>query len=93
MLPPVYPVRLDELGSMRVVRNIAESEMIVLSEPDAPQVCNVYREREACSPWEDQEVRVRIMRSYAHPQGVFIYCIEMDDRKLVVATDTEGARV
>ena len=42
---------------------------------------------------EDQEVRVRIMRSYAHPQGVFIYCIEMDDRKLVVATDTEGVRV
>jgi len=51
MLPPVYPVRLDELGSMRVIRNIAESEMIVLSEPDAPpQVCNVYRERETCSP-------------------------------------------
>ena len=88
MLPPVYPVRLDELGSMRVIRNIAESEMLALSEPDAPpQVCNVYREREACSPWE---VRVRIMRSYAHPQGVFVYRIEMDDRRLVVATDVEG---
>lgn len=88
MLPPVYPVRLDELGSMRVIRNVAESEMIVLSEPDAPpQVCNVYREREACSPWE---VRVRIMRGHAHPQGIFIYRIEMGDRKLVIATDTEG---
>ncbi|MFQ6099802.1 MAG: MBL fold metallo-hydrolase [Anaerolineae bacterium] len=88
MLPPLYPVRLDELRSMRVIRNVAESEMIVLSEPDAPpQVCNVYREREECSPWE---VRVRIMRSYAHPQGVFVYCIEMDDRRLVVATDVEG---
>ncbi|MDY7077674.1 MAG: MBL fold metallo-hydrolase [Chloroflexota bacterium] len=88
MIPPVYPIRLDELGSMRVIRNIAESEMIILSEPDAPpQVCNVYRKREACSPWE---VRVRIMRGHAHPQGVFIYRIEMDDRKLVIATDTEG---
>ena len=88
MLPPVYPVRLDELGSMRVIRNIAESEMIALSEPDAPpQVCNVYREREECSPWE---VRVRIMRSYAHPQGVFVYRIEMDGKKLIFATDVEG---
>jgi ribonuclease BN (tRNA processing enzyme) len=88
MLPPVYPVRLDELNSMRVIRNIAESEMIVLSDPDAPpQACNVHRDREACSPWE---VRVRIMRGHAHPQGVFFYRIEMGNRKLVVATDTEG---
>ena len=88
MLPPVYPIRLDELGSMRVIRNIAESEMIVLGEPDAPpQVCNVYREREACPPWE---ARVTIMHSHAHPQGVFIYRIEMDGKKLVFATDVEG---
>jgi ribonuclease BN (tRNA processing enzyme) len=88
MLPPVFPVTLDELSSMRVIRNISESEMIVLSEPDAsPLVCNVYHEHEACPPWE---VRVRIMRSYAHPQGVFVYRIEMGDRKLVFATDVEG---
>lgn len=88
MLPPVFPVTLDELSSMRVIRNISESEMIVLSEPEAPpQVCNIYREYEACSPWE---VRVRIMRSYAHPQGVFVYGIEMGDRKLVFVTDVEG---
>ena len=88
MLPPVFPVTLDELRSMRVIRNISESEMIVLSEPDVPPlVCNVYRGYEACSPWE---VRVRIMRSYAHPQGVFVYRIEMGDRKLVFATDVEG---
>lgn len=88
MLPPVYPIRLDELGSMRIIRNLAESEMVVLSDPDLPpEVCNVYRENEACSPWE---VRVRSMRSYAHPQGIFIYRIEMGAHKLVVATDVEG---
>lgn len=88
MLPPVFPVTLDELRSLRVIRNISESEMIVLSEPDAPpQVCNVYREVEKCSP---SEVRVRIMRSTAHPQGVFVYRIEMNDRKLVFVTDVEG---
>jgi phosphoribosyl 1,2-cyclic phosphodiesterase len=88
MLPPVFPVTLDELRSMRVIRNISESDMIVLGEPNAPpQVCNVYREYEACSP---REVKVKIMRSYAHPQGVFVYSIEMGDRKLVFATDVEG---
>jgi phosphoribosyl 1,2-cyclic phosphodiesterase len=89
MLPPVFPVRLDELISMRIIRNISEAEMIVFDPgPDIPpQVCNAYRENELCSPWE---VRVRVMRSYAHPQGVFIYRVEMGNRKMVIATDTEG---
>ena len=30
------------------------------------------------------------MRSHAHPQGVFVYRLEMGDRKLVFATDVEG---
>ncbi len=89
MLPPVFPIRLDELGSMQVIRNISNNEMLVLEGDHLapPQVCNAYRERKVCSPWE---VRVRIMRSHAHPLGTFFYCIEMDERKLVVATDTEG---
>jgi ribonuclease BN (tRNA processing enzyme) len=88
MLPPFFPVEPDELRSLRVIRNVSESEMIVWSEPGAPpQVCNVYREAEECPPWE---VRARVMRSYAHPQGVFVYRIEMGDKKLVFATDVEG---
>jgi len=31
-----------------------------------------------------------ILRSYSHPQGVFVYRIEMDNRKLVFATDVES---
>jgi phosphoribosyl 1,2-cyclic phosphodiesterase len=89
MLPPVFPVRLDELSSMRVIRNISNNEVITYSDPHAPpQVCNVHREQEDCSP---SEVRVRIMRGYAHPGGgVFHYRIEMNNKKLVIATDTEG---
>ena len=89
MLPPLFPVRLDELGSMHVIRNISNNEMLILGDDRLapPQVCNAYRERAVCAPWE---VKVNIMRSYAHPQGTFLYCIEIDDRKLVVATDTEG---
>ncbi len=88
MLPPAHPVSLDELNSMRFVRNISESESIVFRAPSAaPEVCNVFHECEACLPGE---VRVQVMRGYAHPQGVFMYRIEMDGRKMVVATDTEG---
>lgn len=88
MLPSVFPISLEELRSMRVIRNISENEMIVFSEPDVPpRVCNVYREREECDP---AEVRIRIMRSYAHPQGVFVYRVEMADKTLVIATDVEG---
>ncbi len=88
MLPPAHPISLDELSSMQVIRNIYDSDMIALGEPDAPpQVCNVYREYDECYPWK---VRVRVMRGYAHPQGVLFYRIEMEDKKVVVATDTEG---
>jgi phosphoribosyl 1,2-cyclic phosphodiesterase len=88
MLPLVFPVRLDELRSMRVIRNISDTEVIVFDEPDAPPtVCNAYHEYETSHLWE---VKVRSMRSYAHPQGVFIYRIEVGDRKLVIATDVEG---
>ncbi len=36
------------------------------------------------------EVSVRIMRSYAHPGGVYVYRIEWRGRSIVYATDTEG---
>lgn len=88
MLPPVHPVRLDQLSAMRIIRNVSDNEVIVFNSPDAPpQVCNAYHEHKEGSPWE---VRVRIMRGYAHPQGVFYYRVEMGDRQLVFATDTEG---
>jgi len=89
MLPPVFPVRLEDLKSMRIIHNISENEMLVLGDADeTPQVCNAYRDNQVCSPWE---VRVRIMRSYAHPQGgVFIYSIEAGSKRVVIATDMEG---
>ncbi len=88
MLPPVFPISLDELRSMRSIRNVSETEMIAFGTADAsPRACNVYRERAECDP---AEVRIRVMRSYAHPQGVFVYRIEMGDKSLVFATDVEG---
>ncbi|HEY71912.1 MAG: MBL fold metallo-hydrolase [Chloroflexi bacterium] len=88
MLPPLYPVRLDEMSSMRVIRNVSENEIITCDAAGgSPQARNVYHEREAHG---QGQVKVRIMRSYAHPQGIFIYRIELGGKKLVVATDVEG---
>lgn len=88
MLPPVFPISLDELKSMKIIRNIFDNQMIVLTDPgEPPQVCNVYRDAEECDP---AEVRVLTMRSYAHPQGVLVYRIEMGHKTMVFATDVEG---
>jgi ribonuclease BN (tRNA processing enzyme) len=37
-----------------------------------------------------ENVLIHVMRSYAHPQGVYIYRIEYQGKALVYATDTEG---
>ncbi len=88
MLPPVFPIRLDELSSMRVIRNVSNNEMIVLDDLNvAPRVCNAHQ---VCAERSPLQVRVRTMRGYFHPGGVFLYRIEMGDKKVVIATDTEG---
>ncbi len=89
MLPPVFPVALEELQSQWKVRNIHAGEMIVLTNSSPfPQVCNIYRECHAVTP---EQVQIRILHSYAHPKGgVLIYKIEYQGKKMVFATDTEG---
>ena len=89
MLPPTFPLDIEELASMRFVRNLRENEMLALSHDwTEPRVFNAYRDRPELP---EEAVKVRLMRSYAHPQGgVFIYRIEWRDKKMVFATDTEG---
>ena len=89
MLPPYFPLDIEELASMRYVRNIREREMLALSHEWAePRVFNAYRDKPELPA---EAVKVRLMRSYAHPQGgAFLYRIEWRDKKLVFATDTEG---
>ncbi len=88
MMPPVFPITLDELPCERVVRNLHEGEVIVLNADDyEPRVFKAERE----SPPESRDlVHIHVMRSYAHPQGVFFYRIEHGDKAMVLATDTEG---
>lgn len=88
MLPPVFPITLDQLPCVRIVRNLNEGETVVLSANHAePQVVNG---RLPASLGVPENVLIHALRSYAHPQGVYLYRIEYQGKALVYATDTEG---
>ena len=88
MLPPVFPIMLDELPCLRVMRNLQEGEVIVLNPQESEP--HVVFDRDAAEHESPEVVRVRVLNSHAHPQGVFIYRIEYDGKAMVYATDTEG---
>lgn len=88
MLPPVFPIMLDELPCVRFMRNLQEGESILLNSTSSePHVVPSGREQPA---FANDAVRIRALRSHAHPQGVLIYRIEHRDQSVVYATDTEG---
>jgi ribonuclease BN (tRNA processing enzyme) len=85
MQPPLFPVRMSELsGSIRtgVIRG---SDVLLVGGRDAAAV--VPAPGEVDNP---DVVRVRVLRSYAHPGGVVHYRIDWQGRSVVYATDTEG---
>jgi phosphoribosyl 1,2-cyclic phosphodiesterase len=88
MLPPVFPITLDQLPCVRIVRNLNEGEAIVLgADTDEPQVI-AGRIPPGANAFGN--VLIHTLRSYAHPQGVYIYRIEHNGKAVVYATDTEG---
>jgi phosphoribosyl 1,2-cyclic phosphodiesterase len=88
MLPPVFPITLDELPCLRVVANLKEGQAVILNSADlTPRVVEIEREVDKIRA---EDVVIRVMRSYAHPAGVFTYRVEWDGRAFVFATDTEG---
>ena len=88
MLPPVFPITLDQLPCVRNVRNLSEGETVVLSADNAEsQVISGRLPRSLNTP---ANVLIHALRSYAHPQGVYVYRIEHNGKAVVYATDTEG---
>ncbi len=89
MLPPNFPVSLDELASLRILRNLSEKDVVLLghSAHDV-RVLNMYHDIIDDSA---DLVRVRTYHSYAHPKnGVHIYHVSWRGKSVVYATDTEG---
>lgn len=89
MVPPNFPISVEDLRAVRVVRPLAETEAIwLLPGVSEPQVRNVFRD-----PLSDEQeaVRIDVLKSYAHPQeGVYLYKISYKGHAVVYATDTEG---
>ena len=88
MLPPTFPVSLDELRSFKIISNINDTEVLLIGPENEPQIRNIYRDR---IDTDQDVVRVRLRRSSFHPAGgTSVYKIEWQGKCLVYATDTEG---
>ncbi len=90
MLPPVFPITVDELPCKRVVRNLIESQVLLYDHSNRePQVLWSQRDADALAQNADA-LCVQVMKSSAHPQGVFIYRVNFQGRSFVLATDIES---
>jgi phosphoribosyl 1,2-cyclic phosphodiesterase len=88
MLPPVFPITLDQVPCVRVVRNLNDGETVLLrTDHREPQIITG---RLPSALHTSDNVLIHTLRSYAHPQGVYIYRIEYQGKVIVYATDTEG---
>ncbi|MFQ5631736.1 MAG: MBL fold metallo-hydrolase, partial [bacterium] len=88
MEPRFCPVRLEEMSSEKVIVNMAETDKLIFhNSGEAPLLQNG---REQIMVANDDLV-VRAHRSYAHPKdGVFVFKISMNGKRVVYATDIEG---
>jgi phosphoribosyl 1,2-cyclic phosphodiesterase len=89
MLPPSFPLALEDLPSLKILRNVNETDIVLIGPGSADvQVLNIFHNEINPSP---DLVRVRTYHSYAHPKsGVNIYHISWRGKSIVYATDTEG---
>ena len=89
MIPPVFPVTLQDMHAAMRITGLAEGQVLLLPGRDTPPLVLPAKELAAVDHSEDTVV-VRLLRSYAHPGGVLVYRIEFRDQAVVYATDTEG---
>lgn len=82
-MPPSFPLNLREMNAAREIREICELDSIILDE-------NGIRLSRGGAAHSPDAVVIRLMKSYAHPGGVYIYRITWHGHSLVYATDVEG---
>ena len=88
MLPPFFPVEINELPSAKIIKSVDTSDVILIEEGCSPRVINKFREP---VPEDGDGVIIEILKGYAHPKGgVLFYKIRHKGRSLVYASDTEG---
>ncbi len=89
VLPPSAPVALYDMPSLKTIRTVHESEVLLVDTTSGDvQVVNKHH---AAGHYDPHYAIVRVYRSLAHPrQGVFVYRIEWRGKAFVFASDTEG---
>jgi len=90
--PPLFPIALRDFRALKLFRSLLDVESIFWSSKKGiPYVVNNFREYERKKQTaKDNPVHISCLKSYAHPQGVFVYKIEYKGKSVVVATDVEG---
>ena len=78
-----FPVSLRDMSSKKDIQAVRESQVIVWDEAGVRVV-------ESTSGVSEEAVVIRMLKSYAHPGGVFVYRITWRGKSVVYATDTEG---
>jgi phosphoribosyl 1,2-cyclic phosphodiesterase len=88
MNPPFFPIRLDELNAWLSFSTLREPDMILIGESVGGVALSAASDENNHS--DPDLVKIHVLRSYAHPNGVLHYRIDWHDKAVVYATDTEG---
>ena len=84
-----FPVDLGDIAGNLNIKDISETEGIILRKGEPPLIKRIESEDDA--KVSDEDVLITCYRSYAHPQeGVLVYKIAYKDKTLVYATDKES---
>ncbi len=87
MQPPYFPVRLSDLNANLAFNVVSEAVVLLVGEPVGGVKLAAAGSEEA---QRDDVVRVRFLRSYAHPGGVMHFRVEWQGYSVVYSSDTEG---
>ena len=88
MLPPTFPVLLEELPSLKIISNLSHNQVILIGADQKPQIRNLFRQKVHVEP---DTIQVRSLQSFFHPSGsVNVFKIVWQGKSLVYATDIEG---
>jgi phosphoribosyl 1,2-cyclic phosphodiesterase len=88
MQPPYFPLRLSDVNGMLNFGVLRETDVLQLGGTGLHADAQVFAANSM--PDDPQAVNVHVLRSYAHPGGVYHYRIDWLGRSVVYATDTEG---
>lgn len=78
-----FPISLREMAASKYIQSVREAQVIVWDEDGV-------RVTDSATDVDHNAVVIRILKSYAHPGGVFVYRITWRGKSVVYATDTEG---